>query len=125
MGLDQAEQICTLSVHMFRCLCSTVQQHGSSLASVSSTNRRRAFFKDRPTDNKTDKTRNKCFYSKHKTCENYLFMRGYPVENTSTCIVTQAFSPKHQSLMDHSDLLRKLTTVSVMVFLNIFHQYKG
>ena len=42
-GLDQAEQICTLCVHMFSCLHSTVQKPGASLASGFSTNYRRAF----------------------------------------------------------------------------------
>ena len=46
-GLNQAEQFCTLSIHIFSCLCSTEQQPGASLASVSSTNQRRTFFKDR------------------------------------------------------------------------------
>jgi hypothetical protein len=34
MGLGQAEQHLTLSVHMYSCLYSTVQQAGDSLASV-------------------------------------------------------------------------------------------
>jgi hypothetical protein len=32
-GLDQAEQLCRLSVHMYSCLYSTVQLTGASLAS--------------------------------------------------------------------------------------------
>jgi hypothetical protein len=43
-GVDQAEQICTLCVHMFSCYHSSVQQLGAGLASGSSTNQRRDFF---------------------------------------------------------------------------------
>jgi hypothetical protein len=49
--LDQTEKICTLSVHMFTCLCSTVQQSGASLASVSSINH------NLKTDRQTEETR--------------------------------------------------------------------
>ena len=43
-GLDQGEQICTLCLHMINWLISTVQQPIPGLASVSTTNHRRAFF---------------------------------------------------------------------------------
>ena len=42
MGLGQAEQNCILCVHMFSCLYCTVQLPDASLASVLSTNHRRA-----------------------------------------------------------------------------------
>jgi hypothetical protein len=42
MGLSQAEQNCILCVHIFSCLYCTVQVPGASLASVLSTNHRRA-----------------------------------------------------------------------------------